>query len=213
MWWWLLLLASVTLTVIVSGSFCYANKIDHIFQIVSLEILSGLCLLSDGHRRVLKALASASELIGERTRFQRLIDDLWRPYRTSREEIRVKTAIMSLVNALMKTGAAENSLEFRLHLRYEMLMLGMQEVVDRLRRVDAPILHDHLDLFEMMRQEDEQELASSVDSGASSPVDYENPSAIADMIAHRLGDSVALPHFIALMQHLLMVPGMYVVSY
>ena len=83
----------------------------------------------------------------------------------------------------------QHSLEFRLHLRYELLMLGMQEIVDRLRNeLDNPTLHDHIDLFDMMRQEDEQEMTASMDSGASSPVDYENPAAMADVLTHRLAD-------------------------
>lgn len=104
----------------------------------------------------------------------------------------------------------QHSLEFRLHLRYELLMLGMQEIVDRLRNdFDNPTLNDHIDLFDMMRQEDEQEMTTSLDSGASSPIDYENPAAMADILTHRLADSVALPHLISLLQHLLMVPGTY----
>ena len=76
-------------------------------QILSLEILSGLCLMPDGHKKILQAISDASEALGERTRFQRITEDLWRPYRNEREAVRVKTTIMSLINALLKSGPAE----------------------------------------------------------------------------------------------------------
>ncbi|KAK0413541.1 hypothetical protein QR680_006862 [Steinernema hermaphroditum] len=177
-------------------------------KIVTLEILSALCVLSDqGHTEVIRALSEVSPLLGERRRFQKLVDDLHRPRSSERESERVRTAVMCLINALLKSGVSEHSLEFRLHLRYELLMLGVQDVIDRLRDSHGSALQDHFDLFEMMRQEDEMEMSSSVDSGSSSPVDFENPAGMAEALTAKLNNTVALPHFISLLQHMLMIPG------
>lgn len=63
---------------------------------------------------------------GERSRFQGIINDLERSTGAHRDELGLKTAIMSFVNAVLSYGPGEESLEFRLHLRYEFLMLGIQ---------------------------------------------------------------------------------------
>ncbi|GMR59819.1 hypothetical protein PMAYCL1PPCAC_30014 [Pristionchus mayeri] len=184
--------------------------IDIRVKIAAIEILSGLCFADDegaGQKCVLEALTEATRPLGERTRFQRLVDDLHRSFHSERETDRLRTSIMSLLNALLRTGPAEESPEFRLHLRYELLALGINEVLEKSREEASPRLADHIELFEMMRKEDELSLSQKRDdSGASSPVDFESPGGMAEALAARLSNSTALHHFISLLQHLFMVP-------
>lgn len=78
-----------------------------VFQILCYEILAGICLYEDGYQKVLHTLSEIRRILGERTRFQHIVDDIHRCYRTDRETDRVRTAAMSLVNALLSTGPAE----------------------------------------------------------------------------------------------------------
>lgn len=179
-------------------------------KILAVEILSGLCFVpEDGHKKVLTALTQVSTVLGERTRFQTLISELHRSYKSEKETDRCRIAILGLINALLRTGHAELSLEFRVHLRCEMLMLGVARAAALIRPEASHRLLDHLDLFEMMRKEDEIVLSggNSEDSGASSPVNLESASDIAEALHSKLRSSPALPHFMSLLQHLFMVPS------
>lgn len=46
-----------------------------------------------------------------------------------------------------------------------------------------------------------------VDSGTSTPTDIENPLDLVEVLMQRLSKTVAMPHFISILQHLLLVPG------
>ncbi|CCD71975.1 FH2 domain-containing protein [Caenorhabditis elegans] len=184
-------------------------------KIVAIEILSGLCFIPDeGHIQVLRAITEVSTLLGERTRFQTLVSDLHRTYSTDRDTDRVRTAIFGLINALLRTGAAENCAIYRQHLRSELLMLGMSTTLEQCREGASQRLEDHIDLFEMMRKEDEISLAGSctssdisMSSETSSPIDFESVVGMAEALHIKLNHSQALPHFHSLLQHLFMVPS------
>lgn len=90
---------------------------------------------------------------------QTIVNDLDRSIGAYRDDVGLKTATMSFLNALLNYGPGEDNLEFRLHLRYELLMLGIQPAIDKLRAHENQTLDRHLDFFDMVRAEDERELA------------------------------------------------------
>ncbi|XP_077180022.1 LOW QUALITY PROTEIN: disheveled-associated activator of morphogenesis 1-like [Paroedura picta] len=102
-------------------------------KVAVLEIMGAVCLVPGGHKKVLEAMVHYQKYASERTRFQTLINDLDRSTGRYRDEVSLKTAIMSFINAVLSQGAGVESLDFRLHLRYEFLMLGIQPVIDKLR--------------------------------------------------------------------------------
>lgn len=99
------------------------------------------------------------EFAHERARFQGIINDLDRNTGVYRDDLTVKTAIMSFVNAVLSYGPGQESLEFRLHLRYEFLQLGLKNIINKLREHENQTLDRHMDFFDMVRNEDEKELA------------------------------------------------------
>ena len=120
-----------------------------------------------------------------------------------RDDVNVKTAIMSFINAILNYGPGQENLEFRLHLRYEFLMLGIQPVIDKLRKSENETLNRHLDFFEMVRNEDEKELAKRFDQVH---VDTKSAGAMFECLRKKLNHTAAFPHFLSMLQHCLLLP-------
>lgn len=139
----------------------------------------------------------------ERTRFQGIINDLDRSTGIYRDEVNLKTAIMSFINAVLNYGLGQENLEFRLHLRYEFLMLGIQPVIDKLRGHENETLDRHLDFFEMVRNEDEKELARKFEQ---EHVDTKSATAMFELLRRKLSHTAAYPHLLSLLDHFLLIP-------
>ncbi|KAK0679912.1 DAAM2 protein, partial [Pygoscelis papua] len=172
-------------------------------KIAVLEILGAVCLVPDGHKKVLQAMLHYQVYAAERTRFQTLLNELDRSMGRYRDEVNLKTAIMSFINAVLNAGAGEDNLEFRLHLRYEFLMLGIQPVIDKLRGHENATLDRHLDFFEMVRNEDDLELAKRFDL---IHIDTKSASQMFELIKKRLKHTDAYPYLLSVLQHCLQMP-------
>ncbi|KAJ8341277.1 hypothetical protein SKAU_G00335680 [Synaphobranchus kaupii] len=173
-------------------------------KVAVLEIMGAVCLVPGGHRKILEAMLHYQRFACERTRFQTLLNDLDRSTGRYRDEVNLKTAIMSFINAVLSQGAGETSLEFRTHLRYEFLMLGIQPVIDKLRAHENATLDRHLDYFEMLRNEDELTLSKRFDTVH---IDTKSATQIFDLIRKKMNHTDAYPHFISVLHHCLLMPN------
>ncbi|ELT93552.1 hypothetical protein CAPTEDRAFT_175180 [Capitella teleta] len=172
-------------------------------KVLVLEMLGAVCLVPGGHRKVLDAFVHFQKYSAERTRFQTLINELDTTTDQYQDEVSLKTAIMSFINAALKYGPGQTQLEFRLHLRYEFLMLGIQPIIEKLRTHDNATLNRHLDFFEMVRAEDDKELAKKFDM---SHVDTRSATAMFDLLRKKLSHSVAYQHVLSVLFHFLQLP-------
>ncbi|XP_053331509.1 disheveled-associated activator of morphogenesis 1 isoform X2 [Spea bombifrons] len=172
-------------------------------KVAVLEIMGAVCLVPGGHKKVLEAMLHYQKYASERTRFQTLINDLDRSTVRYRDEVSLKTAIMSFINAVLSQGAGVESLDFRLHLRYEFLMLGIQPVIDKLREHENSTLDRHLDFFEMLRNEDELEFAKRFDLVH---IDTKSATQMFELIRKRLTHTESYPHFMSILHHCLQMP-------
>ncbi|XP_068141170.1 disheveled-associated activator of morphogenesis 1 isoform X1 [Drosophila tropicalis] len=172
-------------------------------KIAALEILGAVCLVPGGHRKVLQAMLHFQEFATERTRFQSIVNDLDRSTYAYRDNVNLKTALMSFVNAVLNYGPGQENLEFRLHLRYEFLMLGIQPVIDKLRTHENETLDRHLDFFEMVRADDEKQFARRFNE---EHVDTKSANSMFELLRRKLSHSPAYAHMLSLLQHMLLLP-------
>lgn len=159
--------------------------------------------MQGGHKKVLDAFINFQEFASERTRFQSIMNDLDRTTGSYRDETNLKLAIMSLINALVNYGAGEDQLEFRLHLRFEFIMLGIDKIIEKLRKYENETLDRHLDFFDLVRTEDEKELSKKF---SNESIDAESAIEMFDLLRRKLNYSPAFPHFVSLFQHMLLLP-------
>ncbi|XP_044581625.1 disheveled-associated activator of morphogenesis 1 isoform X1 [Cotesia glomerata] len=172
-------------------------------KISVLEILGAVCLVPGGHRKVLEAMLHFQQFHSERTRFQSIINDLDRNFGVYKDNLSLKTAIMSFINAVLNYGPGQVTMEFRLHLRYELLMLGIQPIIEKLRKYENETLDRHLDFFEMVRNEDEKELARKFEK---EHVDTKSATAMFDLLRRKLSHTAAYTHLLSLLEHCLLLP-------
>ncbi|KAJ3606529.1 hypothetical protein NHX12_026050 [Muraenolepis orangiensis] len=172
-------------------------------KVAVLEIMGAVCLVPGGHKKILEAMQHYQRFACERTRFQTLLNDLDRSTGRYRDEVNLKTAIMSFINAVLSQGAGETSLEFRIHLRYEFLMLGIQPIIDKLRLHENATLDRHLDYFEMLRNDDELALAKRFEAVH---IDTKSATQVFDLIRKRMNHTEAHPHFMSVLHHCLLMP-------
>uniref|UniRef100_A0A8C2L1X7 Dishevelled associated activator of morphogenesis 1b n=1 Tax=Cyprinus carpio TaxID=7962 RepID=A0A8C2L1X7_CYPCA len=172
-------------------------------KVAVLEIMGAVCLVPGGHKKILEAMLHYQKFSCERTRFQTLLNDLDKSTGRYRDEVSLKTAIMSFINAVLSQGAGEASLEFRVHLRYEFLMLGIQPIIDKLRSHENSTLDRHLDYFEMLRNDDELTLSRRFES---MHIDTKSATQVFELVRKKLAHTDAYPHFMSILHHCLLMP-------
>ncbi|CAH3196604.1 unnamed protein product, partial [Porites evermanni] len=173
-------------------------------KIQVLEILGAVCLVPGGHKKALDAMTHFQKFNEERTRFQTLINDLDRTTGHHRDEFNLKIAIMSFINAALKYGAGAEHLEFRIHLRFEFLMLGIEPVIEKLRTLENATLDRHLNFFDIVRLDDEKELSKRY---GQPYIDLRSATCMFEVLRRKLCTTSAYPHFLSILHHMLLVPN------
>ncbi|NP_001292910.1 protein diaphanous homolog 1 isoform 3 [Mus musculus] len=169
-------------------------------MIDAAKLLSALCILpqpEDMNERVLEAMTERAEM-DEVERFQPLLDGL-----KSGTSIALKVGCLQLINALI-TPAEE--LDFRVHIRSELMRLGLHQVLQELREIENEDMKVQLCVFDEQGDEDFFDLKGRLDDIRMEMDDF---GEVFQIILNTVKDSKAEPHFLSILQHLLLVRNDY----
>ncbi|KAL8194407.1 UNVERIFIED_CONTAM: Protein diaphanous 1 [Gekko kuhli] len=138
-------------------------------MIDAVKLLSALCILPHHealHERVLGALTDRAEM-DEVERFKPLLDGL-----KSGTSVVLKVACLQLINALIIPA---DELDFRMHIRSELMRSGLQRILKDLHSQDNEELKVQLSVFEEYGEEDSAELRSRLEDIR---IEMEYPSSV-----------------------------------
>uniref|UniRef100_A0AAZ3PP65 GBD/FH3 domain-containing protein n=1 Tax=Oncorhynchus tshawytscha TaxID=74940 RepID=A0AAZ3PP65_ONCTS len=169
-----------------------------------VKLLSAICILEHPdnlHERVLEAITEEAEK-QDNERFQPLLLGMNKP------NIALKNGCMQLINALISRG---EELDYRIHIRSELLRLGLRDLLTDIRTIENEELRVQLSVFDEQAEDDSDELQARLNDVR---IEMEYPSTtreVFQILMNTVKDSKAETHFLSLMQHLLLVRNDYMV--
>uniref|UniRef100_A0A673KZP6 Protein diaphanous homolog 1-like n=1 Tax=Sinocyclocheilus rhinocerous TaxID=307959 RepID=A0A673KZP6_9TELE len=158
-----------------------------------VKLLSAICILEhpgNTHERVLECITEQAEE-QEIERFQPLLSGM------HKNSITLKAGCMQLINALI---SRVEELDFRIHLRSELMRLGLKDLLKEVRSIENEELKVQLQVFEEQADDDSEDLRSRLDDVR---LEMEYPLLL--ILMNTVKDSKTEPLFLSLMQHLLLV--------
>uniref|UniRef100_A0A665UHX5 Diaphanous related formin 1 n=1 Tax=Echeneis naucrates TaxID=173247 RepID=A0A665UHX5_ECHNA len=165
----------------------------------AVKLLSAISILQvpdNLHERVLEAITEEAEK-RDIERFQPLIAGM------NSHNIALKGGCMQLINVLISQG---EELDFRIHIRSELLRLGLRDLLTEVRTIENEELRVQLSVFDEQAEDDSEDLKTRLDDIR---IEMEYPSMgkmeVFDILVNTVKDSKAESHFLSLMQHLLLI--------
>lgn len=168
----------------------------------ALKLLAGFCLVLDrnGYEKVLRALSNAVDKNGERFRF--IVEGL---FVESDNDTKRELCCHSLIfiNTLTNTPS---ELNFRLHLRCEIMRMGLYERLELLTQIVEKSNNDnlkkHFKIFNEIREDDFEEFSQRFDSVR---LELDDMNDCFEVLKNLIVDTNSEPYFLSILQHLLFI--------
>uniref|UniRef100_A0A3Q3DCP6 Diaphanous related formin 1 n=1 Tax=Hippocampus comes TaxID=109280 RepID=A0A3Q3DCP6_HIPCM len=174
-------------------------RVPHM-MVDAVKLLSAISILEHPdnlHERVLEAITEEAEK-RDIERFQPLLAGM------KSSSITLKGGCMQLINALISRG---EELDFRIHIRSELLRLGLRDCLKEVRTIENEELRVQLTVFDEQAEDDSEDLKSRLDDIR---IEMEYPfREVFDILVNTVKDSKAESNFLSLMQHLLLIRNDY----
>ncbi|ORY53477.1 FH2-domain-containing protein [Rhizoclosmatium globosum] len=171
-----------------------------------LEIFGAVCLIPGGHRCVLEGMESLAELAALRFRFEAVVSTLWLSCQgVSQQEKELQVACMSFINAVICGGPGVN-LEFRMHLRYEFLHLGLMQLIDKIGHIENELLQTQIDVWIAGLEADEEELFGRLGVAIDEDVNLDNTEELFDVVYENMKLSSCVEPLHSVLRHVALLP-------
>ncbi|KAJ4443300.1 hypothetical protein ANN_04968 [Periplaneta americana] len=160
----------------------------------AVQVLAAVCLIPpSGHERVLEAITMTGEIKG-RERFQPVVQGLMVKSHPS-----LTVGCLQLINAIVATP---DDMEFRLHLRNEILRAGLIDVFEALENDASGDLTVQVKIFNDHKEEDYYEFVQRFDNVR---LELDDINDCFEVIKNLVMDSSAEPFLLSILQHLLFI--------
>ncbi|XP_034546447.1 protein diaphanous homolog 1-like [Notolabrus celidotus] len=173
-------------------------RVPHM-MVDAVRLLSAISILEHPenlHERVLEAITEEAEK-RDIERFQPLLTGM------NNHNIALKGGCMQLINALISRG---EELDFRIHIRSELLRLGLREQLKEVRAIENEELKVQLTVFDEQAEDDSEDLKVRLDDIR---VEMDDVREVFEILVNTVKDSKAENNFLSLMQHLLLIRNDY----
>ncbi|XP_043286612.1 protein diaphanous isoform X3 [Venturia canescens] len=160
----------------------------------AVKLLGAVCLISsDSHKKVLDAITMNGEFKG-RERFLPIVHGLM-----NKQNENLRVVCLQLINSIISSA---EDLDFRLHLRNEIMRIGLADILESLERDDSDDLTTHLKIFNRDKEEDYEEFVQRFDHVR---FELDDVNDCFEVEKNRVMDTPAEPYFLSILQHLLFI--------
>ncbi|XP_011337146.1 protein diaphanous isoform X1 [Ooceraea biroi] len=160
----------------------------------AVKLLGAVCLISsDSHKKVLDAITMNGEF-KSRERFLPIVQGLM-----NKKNENLRVVCLQLINSIISSA---EDLDFRLHLRNEVMRVGLADILEILERDESEDLATHLKIFNDHKEEDYEEFVQRFDNVR---LELDDVNDCFEVIKNMVMDTSAEPYFMSILQHLLFI--------
>lgn len=172
----------------------------------AIRLLAGFCLISErnGYDKVLRAISMAQDKAfknGER--FKPIVDGLFAEDELSDPKRELCCHSLIFINTLTNTPS---DLNFRLHLRCEIMRMGLFERLEQLTNIVSASNNDdltkHFKIFNEIREDDFEEFSQRFDNVR---LEMDDINDCFEVLRNMVVDTASEPYLLSILQHLLYI--------
>ncbi|KAH8381058.1 hypothetical protein KR200_004223, partial [Drosophila serrata] len=171
----------------------------------ALKLLASFCIVYErnGYEKVLRAITTiAATSYKASERFRPIVDAL---FASDKQDPKRELACHSLIfiNTLTNTPT---DLNFRLHLRCEIMRMGLYDRLDEFKKIvetsNNEALQQHFKIFNEIREDDFEEFVQRFDNVT---FNMDDATECFEVLKNMVIDTTSEPYFLSILQHLLYI--------